>query len=284
MSLAHLCLKPLWRVGAVVGFALGARMAAAQGVPGAQSTDPPGSFTRLVRAGVDSTLLRWQKAAEAGDGAALARLYATDAVMYPTYGNPIHGRRAIGDALTQAVARVTHPRFSIDRLDASGDLASVVVEMTYLVALDRGGSYERRERMQLTMTPQWNVGWTIATQSGGDLAPRVAWVAAPRRQLAVGQGDTVTVRVTDALGGGIRDVLVAFEADSAGGVVWPAAVRTNARGEATAYRSAPSHPGISELRATAAIAPEDALLTTLTTVELSDQRTTSASGHTAPIP
>jgi hypothetical protein len=65
--------------------------------------------------------------------------------------------------------------------------------------------------------------------ASGDLAPRIAWAAAPRATLARGQTDTVTVRVTDALGGGIRDVLVSFATDRDAATIVPSAVRTDAR-------------------------------------------------------
>ena len=258
---SRLAVVPLLLVAALVS---PASRGGAQPLPGSQPADARGSFTRLVRAGVDSTLARWSAAAAARDTGTLARLYATTAAIYPTYGDPIHGRRAIGDALAQALPRVTRARFSIERLDASGDLASVIADLTYDVALASGGSYERRERVQLTMKPQWNAGWQIETQSGGDLAPRIAWAAAPRTTLAAGQTDTVTVRVTDALGGGIRDVLVSFATDREAATVVPAVVRTNARGEAVAIRTARGVGG-GELRATAAVAPEDALVAAFTT-------------------
>ena len=249
----------------LVGFVI-ARGANAQALPGSQPSDAPGTYARLVRVGVDSALMRWMQAAESHDAAAIARLYAADAAIYPAFGNAIHGRRAIGDAFLQTLPRVSHARFAIDKVDASGDLASVVAELTYDVTLESGGSYERRDRVQLAMMPVWNVGWTIASQSGSDFAPRIAWATPPRKRLAIGQSDTLTVRVTDALGGGIPDVLVAFAPDAAGGNVWPAGVRTNARGEAIAYRTAGAHEGVGEIRVTTAIAPEDALLATLTTV------------------
>jgi hypothetical protein len=85
----------------------------------------------------------------------------------------------------------------------------------------------------------------------------------------------VTVRVTDALGGGIPDVLVAFGGDDAGAFA-PAGVRTDARGEATAVRTAGPTSTVGEVRVTTAVEPHETLLAVV--------RTAADSAATSPGP
>ena len=256
-------------------FALPGR-AGAQILPGAKAADAMGDFSARVRAAIDTTLRKWEQEVAARDAAGVARLYLPTAGVYPSFGAPIQGRQALSDAYAHVLPRISQPHFVAERVTVSGELAAVAAELTYQVAFASGGSYERRERVQLAMRHIWNEGWLIELQSGGDLAPSVAWVRAPHPTRRPGETDTVTVRVTDALGGGIPDVLVAFGGDDAGAFA-PAGVRTDARGEATAYLTAAAEPSVGEVRVTTAIEPHEALLALVRTVVPGD--TTSPDGR-----
>ena len=245
---------------------LAARTAAAQRVPWAQPVEAERPFEELVRSGVDSALRRWERAADAHDAARMAALYAPAAVVYPTFGRPVHGRRAIGDGFAQVLGRIDRPRWTVVQLTASGEVAAVAAELTYQVAFPTGGAYERRDRVQLALRQGWNTGWLVELQSGGDLAPTIAWAAPPPARLAAGDSATVRVRVTDALGGGIPDVLVSFGVGRIAGTVAPAGVRTDAQGEASAVLVAGLETGTGELRATAAIEPNAPVLSALSVV------------------
>jgi uncharacterized protein (TIGR02246 family) len=245
--------------------AIPTRGAGAQSLPGDHPVDRESDYLAHVRAGVDSTFRRWQQAVDARDAAGLARLYSPTATLVPRAGSAIHGRPALGDAFANALPRMSAVHFVVERMTASGDLATVAAELTYQVPFPSGGSYERRERVQLALRPRWNQGWLIEMQSGGDLPPTLAWVRPPRGVLRPGEADTVTVRVTDALGGGIPDVLMAFGGDGAG-LFAPAGVTTDARGEATAVRVAGTEASVGELRVTPAIEPHEALLSLVRTV------------------
>ena len=245
--------------------ALAGRSADAQILPGAKENEGIGEFTSRVRQAIDSTLRKWEQAVAARDAGAAARLYLPAGGMYPSYGAPILGRQALTDAFAHALPRMSDAHFVAERVTVSGELAAVAGELTYQVPFPGGGSYERQERVQLAMRMRWNEGWLIEMQSGGDLAPTIAWVRPPRAMLRPGETDTVTVRVTDALGGGIPDVLVAFGGEDVGAFS-PAGVRTDARGEATAYRTAGAEPSVGELRVTTAIEPRAPLLALVRTV------------------
>src|SRR5438067_4718489 len=189
--------------------ALPLHVAGAQILPGARAADPIGDFTSRVHAAVDSALRKWEQGVATGDAAAIARLYVPTGALFPTYGAPIQGRQALSDAFARVVPRMSAAHLVAERVTVSGELAAVAAELTYQVAFAGGGAtYERRERVQLAMRFRWNEGWLIEMQTGGDLAPSIAWMRPPRNVLHPGETDTVTVRVTDALGGGIPNVLV----------------------------------------------------------------------------
>ena len=252
-----------------------AQDASAQILPGARASDPMGDFTSRVRAGVDTTLRKWEQAVAAGDAAGMARLYLPTGALFPTYGAPIQGRQALSDAFGRVLPRMSGAHLVAERVTVSGELAAVAAELTYQVAFAGGGAtYERRERVQLAMRLRWNEGWLIEMQTGGDLAPSIAWARAPRSVLHPGETDTVSVRVTDALGGGIPNVLVAFGGDGAG-VFTPAGARTDARGEVTAYRTAGATESVGEVRVTTAIEPHEPLLALVRTVLSANGDTTA---------
>jgi uncharacterized protein (TIGR02246 family) len=243
--------------------------AAAQSLPGDHPRDGEREYLARVRAGLDSTFRAWEAAVAAHDGARVAELYAPTATLVPHAGVAIHGRRAVGDAFANVLPRMSGARLVVQRVTASGDVAAVEAEILYQVAFPSGGTYERRGPVLLAMRPHWNRGWLIEMQSGGDLPPAMAWVRAPRAALRRGEVDTVTVRVTDALGGGIPDVLVSFGDDGAG-LFAPAGVSTDARGEATAVRVAGADSTVGEVRVTPSIEPHEALLALVRTVVTAD--------------
>jgi uncharacterized protein (TIGR02246 family) len=76
------------------------------------------------RGAIEATLDRYVAASNEGDAAALARLYAEDALLLPPDHEPIHGREAIGEFWRQGTD--TGLEISALRLEVDGDVAYLV--------------------------------------------------------------------------------------------------------------------------------------------------------------
>jgi len=84
----------------------------------------------------------WAQAYEAGDAAAVASLYAVDAVYLPPYMDAIRGRAAIQTRLSEAMGMMSDRQITIERTDAgaAGDLAYAIG--TYAVEMGMMGMEE----------------------------------------------------------------------------------------------------------------------------------------------
>ena len=86
--------------------------------------------TEAIRAGIDAANEKWSQAAEAADAAALASLYAEDAILAPPNAPRAEGRAAIEAAFAEMFTQVKFGEndITIDHLGIpeSGELAYVV--------------------------------------------------------------------------------------------------------------------------------------------------------------
>lgn len=97
----------------------------------AQAGDP--------RTHIEEGAAKWVAAFNAGDGAAVAALYAPDAALFPPGGQRVDGRAAIGDFWQGAIdSGMTADELRPVEVQANGDLAGEVGIFTLSVPGENG--------------------------------------------------------------------------------------------------------------------------------------------------
>lgn len=87
---------------------------------------------------VEASAAKWQAAYNAGDGAAIAALYAKDAVLHPPNSAPVHGAEAIEAFWTAAVGEGGTTELTTEEVYAMGDM---VVEVGMYSGTNADGSH-----------------------------------------------------------------------------------------------------------------------------------------------
>jgi uncharacterized protein (TIGR02246 family) len=117
--------RPLFAVA--IAFALLARCQQQPAEETGTTEETPAVDEAAIRQSIEGLMAAWESAALAGDAAALAAIYAEDAVLQPPNAPKAVGRAAIQAALTEMLAAT--PFTAIDivsdgfEVSASGDIA-----------------------------------------------------------------------------------------------------------------------------------------------------------------
>ncbi len=184
-------------------------------------------YLAYVREGVNEMVQRYERAANAHDAAALSELYAENAALITPMGSVL-GRGIVRDRFQRALPRMRAVRLRIDAFAATGELAHVAGRLSYEVVHERGAhAYDLP--VSLVLEPHRQSAWRIRTQVGGDLPVTVSAVAATTGPVPHGPSE-IAVRVVDASGNPLSDVLVGFEVDEGSAMLSHAVASTNQLG------------------------------------------------------
>jgi uncharacterized protein (TIGR02246 family) len=134
----------------------------------AAQTDPA-----AVRAEVDQLRNDWLAAAERDDAAAVAQLYAEDAVVLSSDGEmPLQGRDAIQKAYTTDLPMVSKMELRPQDFHVSGDLAYDFGEFTQQVTLARGKPMTISGNYLVILRRQDDGAWKLVKQMTVDRAQK----------------------------------------------------------------------------------------------------------------
>lgn len=142
---------------------------------------PPQADTEADKAAVKAVSLAWKKAYNAGDAAAVAALYAEDAVLSAPGTPAVRGKVAISDYLLKKVAEFSTAGLTVadapmGEVLASGDLAWQWE--TYQVT-DKSGALRDAGKL-VTLFRRQDGKWLIAGDTwNSDAMPPAAAAAAP---------------------------------------------------------------------------------------------------------
>ncbi|MCL7972014.1 MAG: nuclear transport factor 2 family protein [marine benthic group bacterium] len=79
-----------------------------------------------VKADFEAMSMKWKAAYDSGDGAAVAALYAEDAMLLPPNMDPVSGREAIAEFWTMATAAGGTTDLKVKEVYSMGDMAAEV--------------------------------------------------------------------------------------------------------------------------------------------------------------
>jgi Tfp pilus assembly protein PilF/ketosteroid isomerase-like protein len=136
----------------------------------ALTRDPGFTVSRdnLVRIAVTRITDAWEAGARAGDGAAIAALYADDAVIHPANEPPAQGREALDAYFAASYGEPVDVTFTTVEIVVSGDLA---YEVGASASPAGAGKY-------LTLYRRVGDEWKIVADTWSDDAPPAATAAA----------------------------------------------------------------------------------------------------------
>ena len=216
-----------------------AASAGAQGstLPGAHpisSQAHEAQFASAMRAQVDSVVAHLSADLKSKNAGWIASSYADGAVITLDDGNRIARRDEIKKYFARILDRARSGRLAVQ--DVTETRGGFLVDAQLLFEMNVPGSdpHELAVPVVLQMNPGAENVLAIYAQKGGDV-PIVDALGAPTRSIAVGKGDSLRVRVTDAAGIGMPNVTVTFDVASGGGTVSPATATTGGEGIATTY-------------------------------------------------
>jgi uncharacterized protein (TIGR02246 family) len=227
--------------------------ARAQVLPGGRGSSAlqmQSGYAAYVRKEVDAVVSRLLDALNARDARKAAELYDPEAHLLTANGSLVIGRAAMRDRYERSLPRMRSVQFVLQSFVNSGDLAHIMGILRYDVLLSTGGAFHVDSPVSLALRAD-RFGWVIQSQSGGDLPAVIAAYTKPPERATAGDTLRITVRITDASGQNVSNVLVAFEGEAGGVAVRPGAVMTNAAGLATTVVTLGREPGLNVIRATA---------------------------------
>jgi uncharacterized protein (TIGR02246 family) len=146
-------------------FAAAAPAARAQYLPGGNRESPTSSldsYLGTVRSEVEAIAARWAQAWEGGDIAALATLYARDAMLIDP-NDAVQGKRELRERLQRGLDRTSEVSLTFQDFRSSGDIAVLAGQMMYKVEQPGGGLLTQTGPFSLVLRRQWNGEWRIVS-------------------------------------------------------------------------------------------------------------------------
>lgn len=125
-------------------------------MPGAPAVD-----VAAIEAEVDQIRSDWIAAAERDDAAAVAALYADDAVVVGPAGQPAQGRQAIQEAFAADFPQATNLQVTSSDVEVSGDLVTDMGEFTQTVQTPDGQQQTVTGRYIVVLRRQADGAWRI---------------------------------------------------------------------------------------------------------------------------
>ena len=213
-------------------------------------------YASAMRAEVDSLVAHLSADLKSKNAGWIASSYADGAVITLDDGNRIARRDEIKKYFARILERSQGGAIIVQ--DVSELRGGFRVQAQFLFQMRVAGAdpYELVVPVAMDMHPGAQNVLAIDAQAGGDVPIIAALDADKVRSIAVGKGDSLRVKVTDAAGIAIPNVQVTFNVACGGGSVAPDTAKTSGEGIASTYFSAGTSARPECVEAVVALLPE----------------------------
>jgi hypothetical protein len=196
-------------------------------------------YSSAMRAEVDTLLVHLTADLKSRNAGWIASSYADGAVITLTDQNRIERRDEIKKYFARIFERAQGGALLVQDVTELRGGFRVQGQFLFQMRVAGGGDpYELVVPVALDMHPGAQNVLAIDAQAGGDVPIITALGGDKVRSIAVGKGDSLQVKVTDAAGIAIPNVPVTFNVSCGGGTVSPDTAKTSGEGIATTYFSA----------------------------------------------